>query len=49
MNYNLSIHTKATQKNAFLSVANKIDKWWGKTDTTVSKVNDEFSIFFGNT
>jgi len=49
MNYTQSIQTKATQKDAFLSIANKIDKWWGKIDNTISKVNDEFSIFFGNT
>jgi len=49
MNYKQSIQTKTTQKNAFLSVANQIDKWWGKIDNTISKVNDEFSIFFGNT
>ncbi len=49
MNYTQSIHTKATQKNAFLSIASGIDKWWGKIDNPVSKVNDEFSIFFGST
>lgn len=46
MNYTQSIQTIATQKNAFLSIANK---WWGKIDNTISKVNDEFSIFFGST
>lgn len=49
MNYTQSIKTKATQKTSFLSIATGINKWWGKIDNTISKVNDEFSIFFGNT
>jgi len=49
MNYTKFIKTKATQKTSFLSIANGIDKWWGKVDNSVSKVNDEFSIFFGDT
>ena len=49
MNYTQSIKTKATQKTSFLSIATGIDKWWGKVDNPVSKINDEFSIFFGNT
>lgn len=49
MNYTQSIQTKATQKNAFLSIVTGIDKWWGEIDKPISKINDEFSIFFGNT
>ena len=47
MNYTQTIKTKATKKISFLSIANEIEKWWGKVDNPISKVNDEFSIFFG--
>ena len=49
MSYTESIKTTATQKQSFQSIANKIDKWWGKVDNPVFKINDEFSIFFGKT
>lgn len=49
MNYSKSIQIKTTRQNAFSAIANGIDKWWGKIDNTTSKVNDEFSILFGQT
>ncbi|MBT8298216.1 MAG: hypothetical protein HKP42_07780 [Maribacter sp.] len=49
MEYKNQISTSATKKHSFYAIANKIDKWWGKTDNSISKIDDEFSIFFGDT
>lgn len=49
MNYKKSVPVKTNQENAFNAVSREIDKWWGKVDNPVSKVGNEFSIFFGKT
>lgn len=49
MNYKTQIETKANIKICFNSVSKEINKWWGKTDNSTSKIGDEFSIFFGET
>lgn len=49
MDYKNLITTSSSTEDSFYAISKNIDKWWGKIDNTVSKVNDEFSIFFGNT
>ena len=49
MEYKNQISTSANQKRSFYAIANKVDKWWGKTDNSISQIDDEFSIFFGDT
>lgn len=49
MEYKNQIITTANSKDCFNAITQSIDKWWGKTDNSITKVGDEFSIFFGET
>ena len=49
MNYHTSISTKANKEDSFKALTIRIDKWWGNTDNSISRMNDEFSIFFDKT
>jgi Activator of Hsp90 ATPase homolog 1-like protein len=49
MEYTNRISTSANKEDGFYAITNNLDKWWGKTDNSTSKIGDEFSIFFGDT
>ncbi len=49
MNYETSIKINTKKENAFNAVVGELDKWWGKVDNSISKIDDEFSISFGKT
>ena len=47
MDFKKIITVKTTKEAAFKAVTTKINKWWGNVDnSTMTKVGDEFSIFF---
>lgn len=49
MDYNSSMITTKKPDLVFKAITSEVDKWWGKVDQSVSKLGDEFSIFFGET
>jgi len=49
MDYKTKIISSANIEASFDAIANGLDKWWGKVDNSISKIGDEFSIFFGKT
>ncbi|UCH64436.1 MAG: SRPBCC domain-containing protein [Ignavibacterium sp.] len=49
MNYESSIKVKTEKKSAFKAVASELNMWWGRVDSPVFKVGDEFTISFGKT
>ncbi len=44
--YAKEITTTASAADVFAALSEKINLWWSKTDTSVSKVGDEFTIYF---
>ncbi|MDF1697945.1 MAG: hypothetical protein P1U56_19010 [Saprospiraceae bacterium] len=49
MDYKNKISTSANQETSFYALAKQVDQWWGKVDNSISKIGDEFSIYFGET
>lgn len=45
-NYRQELIITTNINDAFLALSQQVDLWWGKTDRTVSKVGDEFTITF---
>ena len=47
MNFNQTITAHSSVENAFEAVTLGIHHWWGNVkNSTITKINDEFSIFF---
>lgn len=46
MNFKKTITVCATKEQAFDAVTIGIRNWWGNSNSTITKVGDEFSIFF---
>ncbi|GAA3636015.1 hypothetical protein [Flavivirga jejuensis] len=46
-NYTTEITMRASAVDVFSALSEKINLWWGETDTPVSKVGDVFTIVFG--
>ena len=46
MNFNKTIKIQATKAQAYDAVTSGIRNWWGNSNATISKVGDQFSIFF---
>lgn len=47
MNYSKKIAYKTTPEILFQATTQSLELWWGKTDTAVAKVGDEFRTSFG--
>jgi len=47
-NYGQTINVKATTTKAFKALTEHIDLWWGKTNQSITKIGDEFTIYFGD-
>ena len=48
MNYTQEITTKVSPEVIFKAITNQLNDWWGKTDSSISKIGDEFTTSFGN-
>jgi len=46
MNFKQTIIVHTTKEQAFDAVTTGIKNWWGNSTSTITKVGDEFSIFF---
>lgn len=48
MNYQQNVSINADTSSVFKALTEQLELWWGKTDFPVQKVNDEFTIWFGD-
>ncbi len=46
MNFKKKIIVQTTKEQAFDAVTIGIKNWWGNSNATITKIGDEFSIFF---
>ena len=46
MNFKKTITVCATKEQAFAAVTTDISSWWGNSNSTITKIGDQFSIFF---
>lgn len=49
MDYESTFLTVVNTRDAFSAITIEINEWWGKVDSPIDKIGDEFSIFFGET
>lgn len=49
MDYQTEVEIDTNIENCFKAITQEINKWWGIVDYPVTKEDDEFSIFFGET
>jgi len=49
MDYQTEVEIDTNIENCFKAITLEINKWWGIVDYPVTKEDDEFSIFFGET
>ena len=47
MNYTQVVEIKSSAENTFITITEKLNDWWGKTDFPVKKLGDEFTTSFG--
>ena len=47
MNYTKVITTKVREEIIFKAITQKLNEWWGKTDSSVYNIGDEFTTSFG--
>jgi len=45
--YKTSVVIKAEKRSVFDALTKNIDAWWGKTDNPLSRLNDEFTVSWG--
>jgi Activator of Hsp90 ATPase homolog 1-like protein len=48
MNYTQKIVITVRPEVIFKAITQQLNDWWGKTDSAVAKVGDEFTTSFGN-
>lgn len=49
MSYTTTVLIKGTKEQVFNAISKNIEKWWGKTDNSVSSVDEDFTTSFDNT
>lgn len=49
MPYKLKVLIKGNTRQVFEAITKNVQDWWGKTDSSVSSSNDEFTTSFGST
>lgn len=47
-NYSQELIVTSNATKAFEALTKHIDLWWGKTDNSLAKVGDEFTVSFGD-
>lgn len=47
MDYSKEIYFDCSSETLFEAITQRLELWWGKTDTPVFKVSDEFKTSFG--
>ena len=48
MNYSQNIKVSARSEKVFKAITSELNEWWGRTDKSVSKIDDEFTTRFGS-
>mgnify|MGYP000350774575 FL=1 len=49
MSYSTSVSIEASSEAVFNAIAQSVQKWWGNTNSAVSKLGDEFTTSFDKT
>lgn len=46
-NYHIEVFLNVENTTVFTALTKQLESWWGKVDTSISKVGDTFTIHFG--
>ncbi|MCW8848371.1 MAG: hypothetical protein OQJ81_00220 [Melioribacteraceae bacterium] len=47
MNFTQVVNINSSAEKTFVAITRKLHDWWGKTDSPVKKMGDQFTTSFG--